>query len=87
MPKFRSRPVDFEAVQWKGDMYGTPGVIQEPNPDYRPGGTLPDYKYYVMTAHKQKVYLEIGDWVRAEPDGRGHYPIKPDIFVTICDPI
>jgi hypothetical protein len=39
-----------------------------------------------VTAHGQRVYLEPGDWIRAEPDGRGHYPIKADIFPTLCDP-
>lgn len=36
---------------------------------------------HVHTAHNwQPVKLEIGDWIMPEPDGRGYYPIKSDIF-------
>ena len=42
--------------------------------------TEEDGRAYVMTAHKQKVYLEPGDWVVAEPNGDGYYPIKDEIF-------
>ncbi len=36
---------------------------------------------HVHTAHNgQIVVLEDGDYVVPEPDGRGYYPIKPDIF-------
>lgn len=43
-------------------------------------------RYYVVTAHGQRVYLEPGDWVIAEPDGRGYYPVKPDIFASMYEP-
>lgn len=36
--------------------------------------------YYVTTAHNQRAYLADGDYVVEEPDGRGFYPVKPDIF-------
>lgn len=35
---------------------------------------------YVITAQGQRVYVEHGDWIIEEPDGRGFYPCKPDIF-------
>lgn len=52
------------------------------HPATAPAGvrTEEDSRAYVVTAHGQKVYLEAGDWVVAEPDGRGYYPIKDDIF-------
>jgi hypothetical protein len=78
MPRFRKKPSYFEADQW------FPGKavvgVHDPIP-----GELP--RHYVRTAHKQVVFLEPGDWVVAEPDGSGYYPIKPDIFPTICDPV
>lgn len=38
---------------------------------------------HVHTAHgRQAVRLEKGDWVLAEPDGKGYYPVKPDIFAA-----
>ena len=42
---------------------------------------------YVITAHGQRVYLVYGDWIVTEPDGRGHYPVKPDIFAATYEPV
>jgi hypothetical protein len=42
---------------------------------------------YVVTAHKQMAILEPGDWVISEPDGRGYYPCKDDIFRKTYDPV
>lgn len=42
---------------------------------------------YVVTAHSQVVYLEDGDWIVAEPDGSGYYPIKPHIMEKRWEPI
>lgn len=49
---------------------GEPGV---------PGVLWDGDKAYVITIHQQRVYLEIGDWVRAEPNGVNYYPIKDEI--------
>lgn len=72
--RFRKRPEDFDAEPYLGVLI--PGVHE-----------AEDGRHYVMTAHAQIVYLEVGDWVVPEKNGRGYYPIKPDIFKTICDPI
>ena len=37
-------------------------------------------KSYVVTIHRQRAYLDPGDWVIMEPDGEHFYPCKPDIF-------
>jgi hypothetical protein len=79
MPFFKTKPKRFEAHQWTGPGCVLDGVQREWT---EAGG----YTYHVVTAHGQRVYLEPGDWIRAEPDGRGHYPIKADIFPTLCDP-
>lgn len=42
---------------------------------------------YVVTTHGQRVYLADGDWITAEPNGDGYYPIKPDIFAATYEPV
>lgn len=71
MAAFRKKPVVVQAEQY---FPGKPmaGVYS---------GLVAELDY-VRTAHNQLVYLEPGDWVIAEPDGRGHYPCKPDIFAA-----
>lgn len=80
MPKYRKKPIIIEAFQW---FPGTsvPGVYGDGGPMCpccRVGGNhnLP----HVMTAHKQIVHLEPGDWIIPEPNGSGFYPCKDDIF-------
>jgi hypothetical protein len=73
MPRYRKRPIKVEAVQW------FPGVN---HPGVTPGG---EYGSSVRTAHGQQALLSPGDWIIAEPDGRGFYPCKPDIFAATYD--
>jgi hypothetical protein len=75
MPLFKKKPVLVDAEQWNGPGCVTRGVQRIWGPEN--GGT---YRYYVITAHGQQAYLAPGDWVICEPDGRGYYPCKPDIF-------
>ncbi len=80
MPKFRKKPIVIDAVQWDGKadqvvVYSeTWGLSQE-------------IHFYVTTAHEQKVYLALGDWIIPEPEGRGFYPVKADIFAATYDPV
>ena len=70
MPMFRRKPEPpFEANQFQHAATSPVGVRTEE-----------DGRAYVVTAHEQKVYLQPGDWVRAEPDGVHYYPIKDEIF-------
>ena len=77
MAKFRKKPVVVEAEQYRLNRAGTlpPGVhpanVQEET-----------YQPYVITAHGQRTPVVEGDWIIAEPDGRGYYPCKPDIFAA-----
>lgn len=71
MALFRKKPVVVEANQFFHPATGPFGTQTEE-----------DGRAYVTTAHGQKVYLEPGDWIIAEPDGRGFYPCKPDIFAA-----
>jgi hypothetical protein len=72
MPKFRKKPVVVEAEQFIGPDRAS---IQGVNPPMRG-----DDRHYVVTAHGQQAFLEEGDWIIQEPDGRGFYPCKDDIF-------
>jgi hypothetical protein len=44
-------------------------------------------RWYVVTAHGERTTIIDGDWIIAEPDGRGHYPCKPDIFEATYEPL
>lgn len=71
MAKFRANPaVEIEATQF---FYAKPwpdGVTKADDGDY----------CVCYTAHGQRTVLADGDYIAAEPDNRGYYPIKPDIF-------
>lgn len=69
MPKFRRKTTIVEANQFLHAATSPVGVRTEE-----------DGRSYVMTIHKQKVYLEPGDWILPEGDGIHYYPVKPDIF-------
>ena len=72
--KYRKRPVIVEAQQWR------PGLeVSGVNSPMR--GDHGD-RHYVVTAHGQMAFIEPDDWIIAEPDGRGYYPCKPDIFAA-----
>ena len=73
---FRKKAELFEANQFQHAATAPVGVRTEE-----------DGRAYVMTAHSQKVYLKSGDWIVAEKNGNGYYPITPEIFPTICDPV
>jgi hypothetical protein len=77
MPTFRRKPTLITAEQYTGSAPDPAGVFRRSD-DRRP---------FVSTAHGQWVYLEPGDWVVPEPDGRGHYPVKPDIFAATYEPV
>jgi len=82
--KYRKKPVEVE--QWFPGK-DVPGVFLHQPPDAIIGGRghgeqrFPQEPYpAVITAHGQVTPVVAGDWIIAEPDGRGHYPVKPDIF-------
>ncbi len=82
MARYRKKPVVVEAEQFHG-FYGTPyppGVEFEDHSNDPEGGQR--YRFFVTTAHGCKTPVVAGDWIIAEPDGRGYYPCKPDIFAA-----
>lgn len=80
--RFRKKPVVIEAVQFTGAdvaglcrcrLYGMPGRERE----------LLDRGPHVHTIHGgQPVFVEPGDWILPEPDGRHFYPVQPAIFAA-----
>lgn len=86
MAKYRSKPKEIEAEQWFPDK-SIEGVFTEDdskadtnNPWPVNADLLQPVRYFVVTIHQQRVYLEPGDYIITEPDGKHHYPCKPDVF-------
>jgi hypothetical protein len=81
--RWRKKPVIVEAEQWfpgkdVPGVWGLPG--QDMCPCYRVGGG--HNHPHVMTAHEQIMYVVPGDWIIREPDGRGYYLCKRDLFAA-----
>jgi hypothetical protein len=80
---FRTKPRDIEAVQFHGcGYYEARGLAYPEGVCFCTEADISSASphAHVHTAHGQIVLLATGDWISPEPDGRGFYPIKPDIF-------
>lgn len=93
MAKYRKRPVVVEAEQWFPGKE-VPGVFMYQPEDAVIGGKGHGEMRFsqgpfpaVTTAHGQVTRVVAGDWIIAEPDGRGYYPCKPDIFAATYEPV
>lgn len=76
MPNFKKKAVEITAEQYT--KYGSlvKGMCNSRS-CFSAGNNQP----HVHTIHNnQIVFLEIGDWVIPEPDGKHFYPCKADIF-------
>jgi hypothetical protein len=87
MAKFRKKvdPKVYEAEQYLGPSQRpyVKGICGDAD-----CGMGMDNVDHVHTAHHwQAVQLEPGDWVMPEPNERGYYPIKPDIFADRYEPV
>ena len=78
--KFRKKPVVIEAEQF------LPETEPLPFREQRACSLGPD-GWYVTTAHGQRTAIVSGDWIISEPDNRGFYPCKPDIFEMTYEPV
>lgn len=88
--KYRKRPVVVEAWQWRepedyqgGVLAG--GVYAER--DCLRGGSPGPWRFYVITIHGYKAFLDDKDWITAEPDGEHHCRYKPDIFAATYEKV
>ncbi len=86
LARYRKKPVEVQAGQWKGPWVKLPGVFAE-SAGGDPGSIGGEkVRYYVVTIHGQKAYLSPGDWVITEPNGENHYPCQDEIFRASYDP-
>lgn len=77
--KYRKRPIVIEAEQFFDDK----PLPFEGQRAIHWDGT----RWYVITAHGQETTIVNGDWIIPEPDGRGFYPCKDDIFRATYDEV
>ena len=73
--RYRHKPIEIEAYQWREAMGQTRGVYQ--------GGE--SGKYFVTNRHRERIYLEEGDWIVCEPDGLHYRVIKPNVLGIFYD--
>lgn len=77
--KYRKKPVVIEAEQFFAD---------KPLPFSDRGACCYNgERWYVTTAHGHEAPIVDGDWIVPEPEGRGFYPVKPDIFSATYEPV
>lgn len=75
MPKFRKRPVIVEAEQY------LPGRQRTDPSGLHPASVQEEaLRPYVITARGERVYVDPGDWIIAEPDGCGFYRCEDHTF-------
>ena len=76
--KFRSKPVEIEAVQWTGDNEDEVAALVVPVGV--PLGLL--FRPERLWVAKSRAWcdLPVGHWIIKEPDGSGFYPCAPEIF-------
>lgn len=93
MPKFRSKPVEIEAVQMTAEFIGEWLYSNGPAPN---GLTFEGWAVaarqehsglYICHTRQGEVPADIGDWIIQESDGSGCYPCKPDVFEAKYEPI
>lgn len=77
--KFRKKPVVIDAEQFHPESHPLPFASRMACA-FGPSG------WYVVTAHGQETLIVDGDWIIPEPDGRGFYPCKADIFDKTYEP-
>ena len=73
--KYRRRPTIVDAEQWQPGK-DIPGVQMDI-----------DLGAFVVTVHRQRVYLQPGDYVVQEPDGKYYYPVQDEIFEATYEKI
>ena len=77
MAKYMKKPIVIEAEQFK--LGAKPPFADQSACNHGSDG------WHVVTAHGQAIKIVDGDWIIPEPDGRGFYPCKPDIFDASYD--
>lgn len=88
MSRFRSKPVEIEAVQLDRNMTEPGWMVAEW--DAKRMWTETDdagmWHWHVETANGP-VFGHEGDWLIREPSGVGAYPCKPEVFALKYEPV
>ncbi len=85
MARYRKRPVIVEAEQWFPGKE-VPGVTEVVYCDDNNVRHSAGYGHCV-TIHGQVTRVDPGDFMITEPDGKHHYPCKPEIFEASYEPV
>lgn len=80
MPKFKRKSTIIEAEQFYTNKIPLPF-------SNRSACCFNGESWYCITAHGQMTTIVDGDWIIPEPDNRGFYPVKPDIFIKNYEPL
>lgn len=80
MARFKSKPSLIEAEQFFSIAKSLPFASRAACAFSNEDG------WHVITAHGRITKIVDGDWIVPEPDNRGFYPIKPDIFAKKYEP-
>lgn len=92
MPKFRKKPVEIEARQFKGDFDSGSDIVEWANAgwDREDGPMNPPTTYYYGTLTIRTLEGDMiankGDWIIKGVQGE-FYPCKPDIFAATYEPV
>jgi len=94
MPKFRNKPIEIEAYQLTEDLIksvvldglSVPGLCKMRSSSQLERREVYSSKFTVTTIQGKETVVVVGDWIITEPDGKSHYPCKPDIFAARYEP-
>jgi hypothetical protein len=83
VPKFRHGGEVVEACQFHYGYDDFPGVekVVDTSTNY------PSVSYRVRTPEGRYVELAGGEWLVADPDGRGYDPVAPEVFAAEYEPV
>jgi hypothetical protein len=76
--RFRSKPVEIDAIQWFTD--GDHPAVKKPP-------TKSDVTSRHVLGAQGWSHVHTGDWIIAEPRGDGYYPCNPDVFAAKYEPV
>ena len=89
MSRFRSKPVEIEAVHLNPNNLVAMADKAQPVPAGLQLRFDADGHITGMSCHTRHgvVEADVGDWAIQESDGSGCYPCKPDVFAAKYEPL
>ncbi len=81
--RFRSKPVEIEAVQMTAQrLFDWENLVER-----LPNGVWFDGTVMKCESRNGHVAADVDDWIIQESDGSGCYPCKPDVFAVKYEPL